>query len=1069
VLALGLALGGNAAGSTRDTVPRLESFGMKEGLNAETINALLIDHMGLLWLGTREGLVSYDGYAFTAYEHDVTDPSSLVDNWVRTIFEDAHSTLWLGTNTGGLARLDRGKGTFDTFRHDAADPSSLSHDSVYSIANAPDGKLWVGTQSGLNLFDPVTGRAERVRVLPSPHPHSGAEYIVSLLSDPDGSLWIATVGDGVLRYDPASRVAAQLPADPKTAASLPSKDAFALGFDTKGNLWIGTRKGVAVRKPDGSILRETPDPGRANTLGENIITLIHPAEEGVWLATFQGVYRASLTEAGVRVVREDDFKSSANRPVTALAVDRGGSLWIGTTGDGLYRIRHLPIPFRTIPLSLGWESGRPVDEVTAILEDRSDRMWVGRFGDGLDRRNHPGEAFARERLSSDPSRFRGVLRIVEGNDGSLWIGTTEGLLKHDPQSGKTEYFLHDPARSSSLGRGYVFGLLADRAGRIWVGTTGGLHRLRQDGSGFDRFPVRPGDPTSPSDNSCTVLYEDRMGRLWDGTRSGGLNLIDPTTGRAQRIPVVPTDPHALAHHYVTSILEDSRGDLWIGTGGGGLARLVSLDPDRGARFERVTARDGLIDDDVMALAEDDDGSLWVSTRQGLTRFDPLHATFVSYGIADGLPSSEGSLSAAARSAHSLYFGTMNGLVEIPRGTPFPIAEPAPLVLTSIRTLEGGAAPARSPWPPQRMEVDFRNVLTVEFSVVDFDPHRRHRYAYRFADKESGWIDLGTRRLLTFTDLAPGDHVLEVRGRGARGGWSDPPVRFSIRVVPPFYRTAWFQALVVLFVAGGALSWHAGRTARLARRNRQLTELRALAESALDDARIKEKEVKDAFEQLQRLTRRLESAKEEERKRIARELHDEMGQLLTATKMSLQILQRRTLDEPTLSRLTDMVNLIDQMIRLVRELSFDLRPPLMDELGLLSAVRGHLDSISHRTDLRITVNADNLPRRIPPEVEIAAFRIVQEAVTNTMRHAAATSVDVALRCAGDQLAIEVHDNGQGFVPGAGAGDGAGGEDRPHLGVAGMRERAQALGGHVSIDSRPGQGTTLRAMLSLSGKA
>jgi signal transduction histidine kinase len=154
-----------------------------------------------------------------------------------------------------------------------------------------------------------------------------------------------------------------------------------------------------------------------------------------------------------------------------------------------------------------------------------------------------------------------------------------------------------------------------------------------------------------------------------------------------------------------------------------------------------------------------------------------------------------------------------------------------------------------------------------------------------------------------------------------------------------------------------------------------------------------------------------------------------------------------------------------MIKLVRELSFDLRPPLMDELGLLSAVRGHLESLSGRTDLRISIKADDLPPRMPPEVEIAAYRIVQEAVTNTVRHAGATSVDVALRCAGDQLAIEVRDNGQGFAPGEV--DGAAGE-RPHLGVAGMRERAQALGGQVTIDSKPGQGTTLRAMLSLSGK-
>jgi len=139
----------------------VERLGEERGFPSETITALHRDRAGFLWVGSREGLVVWDGYAVRSYEHEVGNPGSLPDNSIRAIFEDREGRLWVGTNTGGLARLDRATGRFDVLRHDKA-PTSLSHDSVYAIAESPDGALWVGTQQGLNRLDPKSGAFERL-------------------------------------------------------------------------------------------------------------------------------------------------------------------------------------------------------------------------------------------------------------------------------------------------------------------------------------------------------------------------------------------------------------------------------------------------------------------------------------------------------------------------------------------------------------------------------------------------------------------------------------------------------------------------------------------------------------------------------------------------------------------------------------------------------------------------------------------------------------------------------------------------------------------------------------------
>jgi signal transduction histidine kinase len=276
-------------------------------------------------------------------------------------------------------------------------------------------------------------------------------------------------------------------------------------------------------------------------------------------------------------------------------------------------------------------------------------------------------------------------------------------------------------------------------------------------------------------------------------------------------------------------------------------------------------------------------------------------------------------------------------------------------------------------------------------------------------------------------------------------------------------TTWFRILSSLAIVGLVVATHRVRTSALERRNRELLRLKEERERALEEARASQEELHHAYERLRRLTRRLELAKEEERKRIARELHDEMGQALTAAKINMQLLAQDPTRDNAPARIEDTVGLVDRMIGHVRTLSLDLRPPLLDELGLGAALRGYLEAQAQRSGLDVRVDADSIPPGVPPEVEITTFRTVQEAVTNILRHANAKHVDVRIRRTDGTLDISIRDDGAGFDVDRTIEKALGGH---HLGLLGIRERVQVLGGSVAIESEIGVGTEVRVSVPMN---
>lgn len=1051
-----------AAASVEAAPLNFERFGARDGLRAETISAVLQDRTGFIWVATRDGLAMYDGGRFRTFYHEIGLASSLADNDLRTVFEDREGRLWIATNTAGLDLLDRTTWTFRHYRHDAADPCSLSHESVYALAEDGSGRLWVGTQDGLNQFDPHKGKFLRVDL--GQERGVKAEYIYALIVDPDETLWVATVGGGIGRRDPQSGRFTWFRHDPADPDSLPSDRVFALARDPGGTLWAGTWSGLARwDSGQGGFRRVRTRQGDEAAPG--IISSLAPGDRGtLWIGTLKGIYELDTAtgEARWRDHRTDSERPASEGRILSLFVDRSGGLWIGTATEGLNHVRLPARIFTTLPT--GGRTGLAIPDANAVLEDRGGRLWVGTFGGGLHRRD-PGQEGFRVFPGSDADAAHHIdpriYRLFEDSRGRLWVGTVGGLFRLEPEKGTVEAFQHDPGNPHSLGAGYVTAIAEDSAGTLWVGTGGGgLCRLRHDGGGFERLVHRAGDPSSLGDNYVSAVAEDRAGRMWIGTRSGGLHRFDRETGRFARFAPDPRDPASLSHTTVTALLEDRLGTLWVATAGGGLNRVAFHGGT--VAFERVTEAEGLADNNVVSLVEDDDGSLWIGTRGGLSRFDPQSGAVQNYGAGDGLPSIAFNNGAVSRGRTVIRFGSLRGVVEIPRGTAFEKPAPSPTIVTSIRTLAGPLVADRPVWELSAAAVPYGEILAVEFAVLDFREPFRHRFAYRLAAGEP-WVDLGPRRDITFTRIQPGEYDLALRGRNALGVWSETrPLR--LRIVPPFWLTAWFRLLLVCGVAAAAWGGHRVRTSALKRRNRVLLELQSRLETALGQSQAKEEQLREAYERLRALTRRLEEAKEEERKHIARELHDEMGQALTAAKITIDLATRGK--GPEASDVREAGQIVDQIIDQVRNLSLNLRPPLIDEVGLVPALAGYLEAQARRSGVEIRLEAPQAGGRLPADVEITAFRVVQEAVTNVLRHAGAAHVTVLVRRGERHLELAVRDDGRGFEPGEVLARPA---SARHLGLVGIRERVELHGGRVEIRSGPGKGTEIEAWLKWEGAA
>jgi diguanylate cyclase (GGDEF)-like protein len=849
-------LAAHDAAAQQDRNIRFDRVSIAQGLSVSAVNCIFQDSHGFMWFGTEDGLNRYDGQTFTVFKHDPFEPASLSNSWVWSIHEDKEGNLWIGTDGGGLSRWNPRDGSFDAFKNEPANPSSLSNDRVRVIYESRDGSLWIGTDGGgLNRFDRDARTFSRFIHNPSDPGSLSNDRIRAVLEGEDGALWIGTFGGGLNRLDPSTRTMTHYRHDPGDPASLSDDRVRALGQDAGGALWVGTQEGgVNVLRPGQSrFARHQLDLGRPGSLGGNLVEAVFRDDAGVlWLGTDSGLDEWNPKTGSFLHYRNNplDARSLSDDRVSSIYQDAGGVVWVGT-GGGLnkWNPRTGSFPhFKHDPASPSSLNG---NVVSAFYDDGPGTLWIGTFGWGLNRFDRDAGTFTH--YVHDPADPRSlsddrVMCLLVDRKGTLWVGTRAGGLNRLAEpGGGFRRFQHDPDRPASLSTDEIMSLFEDRNGVLWIGTyEGGLDRFDRKQETFIHYRHDPANPTSLSNDTVSCFEEDASGTLWVGTFFGGLNRFDRSTGTFAHYRFEPQDSTSLGSDTVTSIHEDEDGVLWIGTQGGGLNRWepAQRDAHRGV-FRRYTDRDGLPNNIVYGILSDGAGNLWLSTNEGLSKFNPKTETFRNYDTTHGLQSNEFNFGAYHRSSRGeMFFGGGNGFNAFYPDQIRDNQHVPPVVLTGFLKFNQPVALDRPIWEASEIELSYRDyVVSFEFAALDYTAPEQNQYAYKLEGFDQDWIELGTLRRATYTNLDAGKYVLRVKGSNNDGVWNENGVALQVRVIPPPWRTWWAYSVYALLLAGVVYAYTGAQARKLEREaeySRKLEQevqerTRELQEASLTDS------------------------------------------------------------------------------------------------------------------------------------------------------------------------------------------------------------------------------------------
>lgn len=942
----------------------------------------------------------------------------------------------------------------------------LPQNSVNDICQTRDGYLWLTTLDGLVRYDGVRFTVFNKRNSPG----LASNRLLRLAEDADGALWIGSEDAGVTRY--AQGVFKTF----TTQDGLPHNRVSRIQPDGRGGLQFQTRDGYAYWR--GNRLLPDPeklDPGRTRkffarsgavwTLDE---TGLYHFRDGVTTAypplipppsirfvpfyeDRQGHLWLGAKDAGAFKIKDGVITRYAEKdglppvPLAEFLEDRDSTLWISTIGGGLAR-------FQAGRFSLYSTKNGLSDNVTGpLLEDREGNLWVGASAGGL---NQLSRKFITTYATESGLHDLSVYPILQDRAGNVWIGAADGLTRYAAgrfssyagrEAGFPPRFVAQSLYEDSAGRLWVgsydgigqfkdgkyavdkivppVGVAAiheDRAGNFWFGTDKGLYKCR-DGSCIV-YGANNGLPGT----DVKTIYEDRRGDLWIGTYDGIARL---SNGRFTHY----TERDGLAGNRVRYIYEDAEGTFWIGTYDSGLSRF------RNGRFTNYNVKIGLYNEGVFQILEDAHGMFWIGCNKGIYRVSKRQLNdfadgrissiiCTAYNQRDGMSNVEcngGRQPAGIRARDGrLWFPTLGGAVVIDPEASRLNPLPPPVLIESVVL--------------DRNAVDFQGevriapeqkYLEISYAGLSFINSEQAHFRYRLSGQDGDWIDAGTRRIAYYSYLPPGEYTFTVTAANSDGVWNSAGASIRIRVIPPFWRTWWFATLSMLAVMGAALLWHRRRVARL--------EQARAAQAAF--------------------SRQLMQSQEDERKRIAAELHDSLGQSLAIIKnralLSLSAPDNR---ERVLEQLREISEASAEVIDEVKEIAHNLRPYQLDRLGLTKTIEGMIRKVAETHDTRFAVEVDHIDALFTPEGEINFFRIVQESVNNIVEHAEATDAGVTIKRKDRTVTVTIRDNGKGFDSKP-----AGGGSVPRgFGLVGMAERARALDGDYEIHSIPGEGTTVK---------
>ncbi|MEG1423258.1 MAG: two-component regulator propeller domain-containing protein [Peptostreptococcaceae bacterium] len=767
----------------------------EDGLSQATVETMIQDKKGYVWIGTNDGLNRYNGYDFKVYRHDEYDSNTISNNYIVDLQEDKKGNIWVGT-ANGLSKINVSNDEITNYTT-GKEGKYLSHYNIGDILVTKSGKVIVATSDGLNIYNEKEDKFERIL---KEEGTLSSQLIYTLAEDGYGNIWVATKL-GLNKIDIKNKKIEYFTSG-KDKNSISEDNVYGLKYDNKGYMWAGTFK-EGLNKIDiqtGQVKVYKNNPNDKHSLGGNFIKdILRDSSGNLWVGTNGGLSRYND--------ETDDFTSWNNKiydkaslvedEIFTIIEDTSGMIWLGTyAGISIFNPNNKIEHYKKDPFDKNTINDNVIH---GMYEDDDGLLWIGTNSKGVnivDRKNNTVKYIDKNSemypLSDDS------VNDIKGYEDLIFVATNNGVNKIDKSNKTIILYTEEDGLPDNNSRT----LFLDSKGCLWIGSTNGVSILDiKNNKIIDISDIL--EKNKITDMYIRVIFEDRQGDYWIGCfRDGGLIKIDTRNKTIKSYKNEDKNENSISNNTVRSIGEDDYGNLWIGTSYG----LNKFDENK-EEFVRYSTKDGLANNTVYGILIDDENNPWVSTNLGISKLDIKTNSFENLGITDGIQGNEFNGSAYYKNKDGeFFFGGING---------FNIFNPKDIEkIKTTPQVKFGEFEIKGKKYHDINNLQFKhneNFINIEVFLPDYKNPKSTQYLYKLEGANDDWNLLESNKI-NYSNLYPGKYTLKVKARNHNGMISEEnSVKFKIK--PPFWASG-FAFLIYILIILASMYYYINRVKRL---------------------------------------------------------------------------------------------------------------------------------------------------------------------------------------------------------------------------------------------------------------
>lgn len=749
-------------------------LGIEQGVSNNFITDIYQDQRGFIWVGTYDGLNRYDGYDFITYRNQPRDSTSLSNNRVVSIYSNKNE-IWVGTKKG-VSVYDYTTAKFSN-RYSIS-PISIKKEKIDCPINKINGLgnyIYIATAGKGLLYKKDNG----VDLSKIPLEYKGKllwdYHAQDITFDNRKRMWVFVQGVGIALYDAKTKKLKPVFTDILSGNCMV--------FDKDNTIWVGLDNGLLkYNVSKGSYFLYSNDEIKFTI--KDIIYL--PKDNKIWAATDgNGLWEYSINSNKFKKINiNEGDKLDSNNSVYALFNDSADRKWVGTLRGGISILSTKKLQFKTISKFNNFNNSLVSNYILSFYEINKDKIWIGTDGYGISLWNRANNTFTNYKHESlKPSSLsNNFVTSIESTKKGYWFATYGGGINLFDEKSNTfkKYRLYN--KKYNYYQDDVWRLYKDSKGELWAATPSGEGGLYKYDSTTDTFDFR-----DIGISGIISLFRDNRGNMWIGNYSD-LVRLDFKNNKHKVFKIgVP----------VRDIVEASNGDILFGTEGEGLLR---LDVHTNV-IHYFTQTDGLPNNSVLKIVKDNHGEYWLSTYNGLSKFNAEKNTFKNYFKGDGLQSNQFNYNAGLKlSTGEILMGGINGFSIINTESKSQAYEFPKLIVTDIKINNKSITnDGKTVFGINSLKLPYdSSMLSINFSGLEYDRPDKIEYAYFLEGWDKDWHYVGSRREAYYSKLYEGEYTLRIKSTNADGVWNKKITTLSIVILPPWYRSifAYFLYLIV---------------------------------------------------------------------------------------------------------------------------------------------------------------------------------------------------------------------------------------------------------------------------------